>query len=82
MNSDNKILLVLDLDETLIHSEKQPLYNKHDFKVYSYYVYLHPGLKEFLSEMSKIYSLAVWSAGADIYVDRVVKNTVTLWSEF
>ena len=27
--------------------------------------------------MSKIYSLAVWSAGADIYVDRVVKNIFT-----
>ncbi len=77
MNLDNKILLVLDLDETLIHSEKQPLYNKHNFKVYSYYVYQRPGLKEFLIEMSKIYSLAVWSAGADIYVDRVVKNIFT-----
>jgi len=74
MITNDKILLVLDLDETLIHSEKQPLYHKHDFKVFSLYVYQRPNLIEFLTEMSKIYSLAVWSAGADIYVDRVVKN--------
>ncbi len=27
--------------------------------------------------MAQIYSLAVWSAGADIYVDRIVKNIFT-----
>jgi TFIIF-interacting CTD phosphatase-like protein len=68
MNSNDKIILVLDLDETLIHSERQPMYNKHDFKVFSLYVYQRPNLREFLLEMSEYFSLAVWSAGADIII--------------
>jgi RNA polymerase II subunit A small phosphatase-like protein len=74
LQNPDKPLLVLDLDETLIHSSKRPLYQKHSFRVFSYYVYERPDLKEFLINVSKIYSLAIWSAAADIYVKKVVEN--------
>ena len=74
IQNPDRPLLVLDLDETLIHSSKRPLYQKHSFKVFSYFVYERPELKEFLLKMSKIYSIGIWSAAADIYVKKVVEN--------
>lgn len=73
-NSTGKPLLVLDLDETLIYSSKKTLYQKYSFKVFSYYIYERPELKKFLTEIDKFYSLAVWSAGADVYVEKIVER--------
>ncbi len=69
-------LLVLDLDETLVHAEepaKALLGRSPDFTTSDYVVYKRPHLDEFLSRMWKLYDLAVWSAAGTLYVNRVVE---------
>ena len=70
-------LLVLDLDETLVHAEEKDkpfLFGRSpDFTTSDYVVYKRPHLDEFLSRMWKLYDLAVWSAAGTLYVNRVVE---------
>lgn len=69
-------LLVLDLDEALVHAEekgKPHLGRSPDFTTSDYVVYKRPHLEEFLSRMWKLYDLAVWSAAGTLYVNRVVE---------
>ncbi len=37
--NSEKILLILDIDETLIHATRKELNHKADFKVFDYYIY-------------------------------------------
>ncbi|MDX1739720.1 MAG: HAD family hydrolase, partial [Rhodothermales bacterium] len=65
-------LLILDLDETLIHGTRHPLGRPADFVVDPYHIYRRPHLDEFLLNCSQHYEMAVWtSAGAD-YAREVV----------
>ncbi len=69
-------LLILDLDETLVHAEEKAkafLGRSPDFTTSDYVVYKRPHLDEFLSRMWKLYDLAVWSAAGTLYVNRVVE---------
>jgi RNA polymerase II subunit A small phosphatase-like protein len=69
-------LLVLDLDETLVHAEEKGkpfLGRSPDFTTSDYVVYKRPHLDEFLSRMWKLYDIAVWSAAGTLYVNRVVE---------
>ncbi len=72
--NDDKSLLILDLDETLIHATAQELERKADFGVFDYHVYKRPFLDEFLQQVSQEFLLAVWSSASDDYVMEVVKN--------
>lgn len=55
-------LLILDLDETLIHGTEHPLERSPDFVVGPYAVYKRPGLSDFLCRMSESFDLAVWTS--------------------
>ena len=46
--TNKKILLIFDLDETLIHATKDDLDLKVDFKIGEYNVYKRPNVDEFL----------------------------------
>ena len=74
--NEKKILLVLDVDETLVHATDKELERDHDFSVYGYYVYNRPYLEDFLLEMSKYFLLGIWSSASDDYVSEVVKHIV------
>ncbi|CEG50492.1 TFIIF-interacting CTD phosphatase, including NLI-interacting factor (involved in RNA polymerase II regulation) [Plasmopara halstedii] len=68
----SKKCLVLDLDETLVHSSFEPISNP-DF-IISYdldqvYVCKRPGVEEFLNTMSKIYEIVVYTASLSKYAD-------------
>ncbi|MFY1825416.1 NIF family HAD-type phosphatase [Myxococcus fulvus] len=63
-----RMLLVLDLDETLIHTREAPLPRAADLEVFGFHVYLRPQLARFLSDCSKRFRLALWSAASDDYV--------------
>ncbi len=69
-----KILLVLDLDETLIHATETELDRKADFKIFDYHVYKRPFLKEFFDQIKDHFLLAVWSSASDDYVEEIVKH--------
>ncbi len=74
MEPDGPILLILDLDETLIHATEEPLQREPDFFVGPYSVYRRPYLADFLTSCSACFRLAVWSTGTDEYVGPVVER--------
>lgn len=65
-------LLVLDLDETLVHATEGSLDRDPDFEVGPYAVYRRPGLDSFLSKASSHFDLAVWTSSTRLYAASVV----------
>jgi RNA polymerase II subunit A small phosphatase-like protein len=72
MDQDSRILLILDLDETLISATEEPPQRGHEFTVGPYAIARRPYLAEFLSACSACFRLAIWSAATDEYVRAVV----------
>lgn len=72
-----KPLLILDLDETLIHSIDKTNYveQPYDFMIDDeFYVMKRPYVEEFIKEMSQHYELAVWTAATRGYAEKIVKE--------
>lgn len=61
-------LLILDLDETLIHGAEMELGRSADFQVGPFHIYRRPHLADFLASVSQWYELAIWSSASDDYV--------------
>lgn len=74
MSKVGKILLILDLDETLIHATEKMLHREPDFSVFNYNIYKRPHLELFLDEVANHFHLAVWSSASDDYVEEIVKR--------
>lgn len=66
-----KILLILDLDETLVHARETPLGRPADFILFRYHIYRRPHLEVFLRACAESFDLAVWSSASDDYVNAV-----------
>mmetsp|Transcript_38957 Transcript_38957/g.89255 ORF Transcript_38957/g.89255 Transcript_38957/m.89255 type:complete len:338 (-) Transcript_38957:289-1302(-) len=69
-------LLILDLDETLVHSSFRPIDSPDIFlsiemngQTLNVYVAKRPGVDTFLSECAKIYEVVVWTASLAKYAD-------------
>ncbi|MDX1960358.1 MAG: HAD family hydrolase, partial [Leptospiraceae bacterium] len=75
-NNLDKPLLVLDLDETLIHSSDHRKYEKHSFKVLHFYVYERNYFREFIHKVFEKYSIGIWSAGSDYYVKLITERLI------
>ena len=72
-----KKLLILDLDETLIHaSEKEP--EKYDFKVGHFFVCKRPYLEEFLLFCNEYFELAIWTSSTEDYATQIVSEILPL----
>lgn len=67
-------LLILDLDETLIHATEKKLDITEDFKFENFFVYKRPFLDIFLEKVSRLYKIGIWSSGDDDYVEDIVKH--------
>ena len=74
MGYQGRILLVLDLDETLVYATEQRLDGPPDFTAGPYSVYRRPHLEEFFWACSGLYELAFWSSAGDAYVAAVVRG--------
>ena len=72
--NEDKILLILDVDETLVHATSTELGHQPDFKVFDYFIYKRPYLDEFLQEVKKDFLIGVWSSASDDYVTKVVEK--------
>lgn len=70
-------LLVLDLDETLIHGREIPLGRDPDFEVDPYFIYLRPGVFEFIRAVATRYRLAVWTSSSPAYARDVCAEIFT-----
>ncbi|XVF40264.1 hypothetical protein PTKIN_Ptkin01aG0098300 [Pterospermum kingtungense] len=78
--SDKTRTIVLDLDETLVHSCLDPPPPRYDFTVsrdidgvvVKFYVIKRPGVDEFLEMISKKYEVVVFTAGHEGYASKVL----------
>lgn len=73
-SSMNPLLLILDLDETLIHATGTRLDRPEDFRVYDYFVYKRPHVDSFLHEVLGRYRVAIWTSSGREYAEAVVAN--------
>lgn len=76
MNHTQTILLILDIDETLLHATVQPLEHSPDCRIGPYVVYLRPYLAEFLEQTSQLFKLALWSSSSPDYVEAIVSQII------
>ena len=74
--TDKHILLVLDLDETLIHAREEPLDRPADHVVYDYHIYRRPHLEAFLDGCFEYFAVGIWSSASDDYVQAVAELIV------
>ncbi len=68
------MLLVLDIDETLVHARLDPLHYPPDFYVYDYRVYRRPHLERFIEACLEMFDVGVWSSATDAYVEHMVQE--------
>lgn len=71
---DQRMLIILDLDETLIHTTPEPSSNLWAFEYGFYKVFLRPGLSTFLEGLKEHFKVAVWSSASDDYVQFLVEK--------
>ncbi len=69
-----KRLLVLDIDETLLHSTYEDLKREPDFFFKERRVYLRPHLQEFMRFCFNNYDVAIWTAAKADYARFVLKK--------
>ncbi|MBO0933173.1 NIF family HAD-type phosphatase [Fibrella aquatilis] len=69
----NDKLVILDLDETLIHATKHEQNWPCDFKYEEYFIYKRPHVDQFLNDIAKHFTIGIWSSADDDYVDDIVR---------
>ncbi len=60
-------LLILDIDETLLHSSRRGLSRVHDFLLGNYYVYLRPHVRELFEFCRSRFRVAIWTSSSRNY---------------
>ncbi len=72
--SDRRLLVILALDETLVHVREEPLERPGDLQVDGYHGYRRPHLEAFLRGAAERFRLAVWSSASEDYVAQIVEQ--------
>jgi len=70
----SEILVILDIDETLVYATKNRLDVEHDFKLGDYFVYKRPHFDEFIDFIERNFRFAIWSSATDSYVDEMTQK--------
>ncbi len=70
----SKMLIVLDLDETLIHSSERLLERSPDFIIDEFFVYKRPYLDAFLDHLFGRFEVGVWTSGGAEYAEAVATH--------
>jgi carboxy-terminal domain RNA polymerase II polypeptide A small phosphatase len=69
---DDRLLLILDLDETLVYAVETPIPGRSaDHVIEQFHIYFRPGLLDFLQQVSACYRLAVWTSSSPLYAQVV-----------
>jgi len=74
MNAPARKLLILDIDETLVHARVTPLERDEDFCVGEYFIYRRPGLDAFVAAMLEAFDVAVWTSSGESYAEQVLQR--------
>ena len=69
-------MLVLDVDETLLHASVDPPNRTADFRCGPYFVLRRPHVREFLLKCAGSFQVAVWSSSSPDYLHAVLAQTV------
>jgi RNA polymerase II subunit A small phosphatase-like protein len=69
----DRLLVILDLDETLVYATPDPPPRPADFRLGPYAVYRRPHLAAFLEGCARHFRLAFWSSAGDAYVQTLVR---------
>ncbi|MBL8873052.1 MAG: HAD family hydrolase [Planctomycetaceae bacterium] len=77
-NFASKPLLILDLDETLIHGSERKLHREADFRVGPFYLYKRPHLGQFLTSVNSVYDVAIWSSASEDYVSGIARHLMPM----
>lgn len=73
-----KPLLILDVDETLIHAATTRLDYAPDMVLAHYFVYFRPHVKRFLKDCGETFTLGVWSSATINYLTPIIRE---LWGD-
>lgn len=76
MSEIEAILLILDIDETLLYASERRLERDPDFRVGHYFVYVRPHLREFLQTCEEHFRLAIWSSSSADYLNAIVEKVL------
>ncbi|MES2694757.1 MAG: HAD family hydrolase [Verrucomicrobiota bacterium] len=71
-----RLLVIFDLDETLVRATGNPTLDPPDFMLDAFRVRRRPMLAECLRAVSAFADIAVWSAGSDSYVEEIIGKVV------
>jgi carboxy-terminal domain RNA polymerase II polypeptide A small phosphatase len=71
MQPGSKKLLILDLDETLLHASDAPLSVPENFVIGPYFVYLRPHLSEFVRFALENFTVGVWTSSGENYASQI-----------
>ncbi len=67
-------LLVLDIDETLIHSSESHLGRDPDFTLFDYHIYKRPGVDRFIQTCFDWFEVGFWTSATPEYAEAVLKE--------
>lgn len=70
--STDRLLLVLDLDETLVHASEVELDRAADLRALSYHVYRRPHAERFIAYALANFDVGVWTSSGRFYAEAVV----------
>ncbi|MCA9535879.1 MAG: HAD family hydrolase [Myxococcales bacterium] len=74
MENSVEKLVVLDLDETLVHSSPTRLGRDPDHHVLGYHVYERPGVREFLNDVFTHFAVGIWTASTASYAGEILSR--------
>lgn len=72
------MLVIFDLDETLVHATERPLAREPDFTIGPYLVYWRPFVEELLVDCARYCTLAVWTSATRDYAEPVLAQLIPL----
>jgi len=69
-------LVILDLDETLVHAAEEPLAEREDLRVGKYHVYFRPYLRDFISFCFGHFEVGIWTSSSRDYAEPIVDRMI------
>jgi RNA polymerase II subunit A small phosphatase-like protein len=73
---DERILIVFDLDETLIHSTLSESDRPADFMFREHFVYVRPHLNTFFKKSNEHFDFGIWTNGGEVYTGEIIKKII------
>jgi TFIIF-interacting CTD phosphatase-like protein len=70
----NKKLVILDLDETLLHACHEWIGKQPSFVISNAMIHLRPGVNDFIEAISKHFDIAIWTASYGLYTKDIIKE--------